>query len=515
MRASLALSAVLAAALAAAGPCRPAAAQFYEKVDLAQAAADALVDALDGGNPAIGSSVATLAALDDPQADALFRAMARSGNPAARVYGVLGAALASGKGIDPALYSGLADRDERAAVIRESNVTGILRKSPVGALLAEGDLPPAAVLSLVAEAGRRGEPWDAALLVPIAASDDPIAAGFASLLLRSGQAPASRDESAWTAFRPRLARMTPAERAPTLLGLVEATLLFELRSAVPMLLAEVARDGTPVEVRAAAVGMALRLDPARGVDAWRSDSTGDGSQRSLVRAAMQLLAAAGPGIAPEAFDDVRNGNPVLDAIANAGQAQCRGDDPVPTLVALLDSGHSGAAEWALIRAGELPPEKSAPVWRHLLKTMESAPAGEEPPAPVLTGLARELMRSDPDAVRKLIDRFASSPTLAVAIMSGVHESKVPQAQDIARERRGSLPRMGESIAVLTLARAGAPLTEADRTLLARAAAGGGDLQPGLALEAAWYYVKSQGKSADAAARLAGASAGTSSASEGR
>ena len=515
MRASLAATALLAAALSGFAPCRPACAQFYDKVDLSQAATESLVDALDGGSTAIGSSVATLAGIGDPSVEALFRAMARSANPAARVYGVLGAALAGGKGIDPSLYAVLADRDERAAVIRESNVTGILRKSPVAELLKQGDLPAAAVLSLVAEGGRRGEPWDAEVVRPIAASDDPIAAGFASLLLRAGPTAAASDQTAWKAFRGRLAGMDPAERAPTLLGLVEATLLFELRGAVPVLLEEAAREGTPVEVRTAAVGMALRLDPARGVEAWRSDSTGDGSQRSLMRSAMQLLAAAGPGIPPEAFDDVRNGNPVLDAIANAGQAQCRGDDPVPTLVALLDSGHSGAAEWALIRAGELPPERSAPVWRHLVTTMESAPAGEEPPAPVLSGLARELMRSDPDAVRKLLDRFAQSPTLAVAIMSGVHESKAPQAQDIARERRGSLPRMGESIAVLTLARAGAPLTEADVTMLARAAAGGGDVQPGLALEAAWYYVKSQGKSADAAARLAGASADEPRAAEGR
>lgn len=502
MRLPLALLAVTAAALVA--PARSAGAQFYEKVDLGRAAVEELVDSLNGSDPAIGSSVATLAGCGDPEVAGLFRAMARSGNAASRVYGVLGAALAGSSGIDPALFASLQGRDERATVIRESNITGIIRKSPAATLLAGGDLPPAAVLSLAAECARRGEAWPAEEIRAIAASDDAIAAGFAALLLREGTAGSPPDPAPWKSFRGRLAAMEPADRTSAVRGLVEAALLFEVRPAAKDLLQVSRLEGIPEDVHAAAVGMALRLDAEAGVDAWLSTFTGDGSMRALLRASMQLLAAAGPGIPASAFDAVRNGNPVLEAIANAGAAQCTGTDPVPSLVALLDCGHSAAAEWALVKAAELPPGKSAPVWRDLLAKLTAAPAGEDPPIPVLTGLSRELMRSDPAAVRGLLERFASQPTSTVAIMFGVHDSRAPQAQEIARERRGTLPRMGESIAVLTLARAGAPLTDADLDVLARAAAGGGDLDRDRALEAAWFFTRRKGTTAEASARIAGA-----------
>jgi hypothetical protein len=125
------------------------------------------------------------------------------------------------------------------------------------------------------------------------------------------------------------------------------------------------------------------------------------------------------------------------------------------------------------------------------------------------------MRSDPAAVRGLLERFASQPTSTVAIMIGVHDSRAPQSQEIARERRGTLPRMGESIAVLTLARAGAPLTDADLDVLARAAAGGGDLDKGRALEAAWFFARRKGTTSEAAARIAGAPAAPATAGENR
>ena len=53
------LAAVLAAATAVPlALAAPAAAQFYEKVDLGQAAVKELVDSLDGTDPGIGASVA-------------------------------------------------------------------------------------------------------------------------------------------------------------------------------------------------------------------------------------------------------------------------------------------------------------------------------------------------------------------------------------------------------------------------------------------------------------------------
>jgi hypothetical protein len=52
--------------------------------------------------------------------------------------------------------------------------------------------------------------------------------------------------------------------------------------------------------------------------------------------------------------------------------------------------------------------------------------------------------------------------------------------------------MGESLACMIAARAGEPLTPEDQSMLARAAAGGGDLDPARALLAAWLAVVASG-----------------------
>jgi hypothetical protein len=124
---------------------------------------------------------------------------------------------------------------------------------------------------------------------------------------------------------------------------------------------------------------------------------------------------------------------------------------------------------------------------------------------------RELMKSEPQAVAALVERARTQPVLAVAILSGVYESRAPEGVEIARALRGALPRAGESIAALVLARAGAPLTDADLDSLGRAAAGGGDLESMRAVHAAWYLIKRRGRTADAFARALGEPAGAGAA----
>lgn len=498
----------IAAAIAACSIALPCPAQFYEKVDLGQAAVSALADALDGTDPAMGTNVAMLAGCGDPSVEAIFEAMAGSANPASRVYGTLGTALVTKKGIDPRLFAALGSRDERAVVVREANITGILRESPVAALLAAGDLPDAAMLSLVAELDRRDEAWDPAQIAGIAKGDDPVAAGLASLLLRDGGKGRAGDAAPWNAFRARLLAMPPEEREPVLRALIEASLLFEIRSAAGTLLEASALEGMAEELNVAAIGMALRLAPAEGIAAWRTKAAANRSQLALVRAGMQLLACSGKDIPPTSFDAIRNGNAVLEAMADAGAAACTGKGLPEALVRLLDSGHSMAGEWALVRAAELPPEESATVWKHLLAQVDPSDPERAPTPTLVSGLARELMKSDAAAVRGLMDRVARNEELAVAAMSGINDSRRPESQEIARAWRGKLPRAGESLAVLILARAGAPLSDADLDVLGRAAAGGGDLDPARTLQAAWFFARSRKLTEQAVAKVAAATAPT-------
>ncbi len=476
----------------AAMPGRAAYAQFYEKVDMTRASADALVAALGPSNPSLGATVAALASCNDPDLRPVFRAMAEGSDPAVRVYGVLGDALCGKSGIDLALYRGLPSPEERTAIIREANVSGILRQSDAAALLAAGGSTPAAILALIGELDRRGEAWDPAQVRPILEDPDPVAQGAASLLLLGGPKGGTPDPAPWAAFRARLDALPESERWPALRALVEAAMVFELEAAADPLMERCEATDVPEQVRVAGEGLALRLSPERGLAAWRARVAAERTQVALVRAGLQLLASVDHGVPPTAFDEVRNGSPVLDAIADAGAALARREPPAPVLIALLDAGHPASAEWALLRAAALPPAESDPIWKHLLDQLEHLDPLQRPSPVLVAGLSRELVRSDPAAVDAAATALAGQDMMLAALVAGLWDSRSTDAAPIARRLRGTLPRSGESLAAMVLAHADATLTDDDREVLARAGAGGGDLDPTRALQAAWYAVKSAG-----------------------
>jgi hypothetical protein len=484
------------AALALAAACllaRPASAQFYEKVNLADASATVLRESLCEEGPLTGMFVASLSGLEDPRLAELFRAMVDSPVRSSRVYGILGDALLSKKGIDPTLMAKLDTPERRAVVIREANVTGILRESPVDALLAQGSFSPAATLTLVGESSRRGLKWDRALLDPILAGKDDVAAGVAALLRL-----AAGDDKPWQAFRTRLDALTPAERTKTVRALAEGVLIFEAKGAVPALLALRGTPGTSDEASFAIIGTALRLDPKAGVEAWQDHVASHRTQSALLRAGLQLLASSDRDIPAGAFDQVRNGSPVLEAMADAGRAMRAGTGTGDALVKLIDAGYSPASEWAVVRAVDLPPEEGRKVWQHLLDLLSSDDPDQRPTPMVVAGLARELMRTDPAALAGLVTLAGKRPELMLPVLTGLYESKRPEAAAIARAQRGKMSRACETMAAMTIARCGAPLTDDDLEVIGRAAAGGGDLTPAQQSQAAWYYLVGKLRSAPAA-----------------
>ena len=492
----------LAALVALAAPAR---AQYYAKVDLVEASAKTLHDPLRGDSESSGPVISGLTSLSDARMAGLFRALAGSADTGEQACGVLGDALLSKKGIDPTLMAGVRNSDTRGRIVREANVAGLLRATPVDAILAQGNLPDPATLTLVSECERRGTPWDAKLLTPMLAGKDQVAEGLASLLLK-----AHGDPAPWDAYRTRLAAMPEAERSSLVRFLSEGVLVFELRALVPVLLAERASGPLSDEAAFALVGTALRLSTKEGVEAWQDWVASHRSQAALQRAAMQLLASVDLDIPAGAFDQVRNGTRGLDAIADAGKALRSGADPAQTLVTLLDVGHLASSEWALLRATTLPPEQAAKVWHHLDGTIRTTDPDAKPSGFLIASTARELMRTDPSALKSLVEWANGKNEILVPILAGIYDSGRPETVPIARGLRGKLPRTGEVLAVLALARCGAPLSDDDIDVLGRAAAGSGDVTPVQQAQAAWYYLIAKLGSPDAAcARVTGTGNGGS------
>lgn len=474
-------------------------AQFYPKVDYYDASVALLRDAAMGDRPGGGTLVGSLAALQDPALLPLFEAMTKSTVPAARVYGVVGSGLArGGKSVDPKAILALQTPEERGVCVREANATGLLRGTAVAEVLASGNLLPATTLTLVGELDRRGETWKPELLQPITTNEDSAMAGIASLLMLS-----KGDAGPWQAFLTNWKGMPEPTRSELVRAMAEGSVIFEIEPAIDAVLAMAATPGVSDDAQLAAVGAALTLTPARGLQAWQDRVAARRTQPQLMRAGLQLLAADEKAIPASAFDQIRNGSAVLEAMANAGRAMRNGGDPTPALIALIEVGHPGSAEWALLRARTLPPEQAGRIWKHVLSRMDAA-APEDRPSAVLVSLAvKELMAMDPAAVRALVERAKSQPMVAVAVLTGVYDSALPEGADIARALRGSVSRAGESLATLILARSGAPLTDDDLDVLGRAAAGGGDLETQRAAQAAWFYIKRKEKTADAFARITG------------
>ncbi len=493
------IASVLVVTWAMAAPC---AAQFYPKVDYYESSVNLLKDAVSGERPGTASLVGSIASLQDPALLPLFESMMQSSQPATRIYGILGSGLAKGgKSVDAAAVVALETAEERGVAVRESNATGLLRGTPLELILASPDLHPATILTLVGEQDRRGATWDPALIRSIAAHEDPAMAGIASLLLLS-----KGDAEPWQTFLERWSKMPEPMRSDVVRSMAEGSVVFEIEQAIPPVLAMANTAGVSDDSQLAAVGAALTLSPAAGLQAWQDRVAARRTQPQLVRAGLQLLAADEKSVPASAFEQIRNGSAVLDAIANAGKALRAPGDPSGALIGLLQAGHPVSGEWAMLRARTLPPEQAAKVWKFILAATEAA-APEDRPSPILVSLAiRELMRTDPAAVRALVDRCKNNPGLAVALLSGVYDSGAPEGADIARSLRGNLPRAGESLACMILARANAPLTDDDLDVLGRAAAGGGDLESMRAAQAAWFFIKRRDKTADAILRISGAPA---------
>jgi len=91
--------------------------------------------------------------------------------------------------------------------------------------------------------------------------------------------------------------------------------------------------------------------------------------------------------------------------------------------------------------------------------------------------------------------------LVETIMSVVADSSNEDAAKFARLIRTKLPRHGDSLALLALAKASTPLTAAEVQELGSIASGGGKVDESSQIQAAWLYLKYSKRENDAIAQL--------------
>jgi hypothetical protein len=452
----------------------------------------------------------SLRSLRDPQLRGLFESLTNSSDFTSRVDGILGLGeLSPDTGVDPVLLGRFSSREDRSAAIRSAIGLKLVMPQAAVELLKIPDLTGIDRAALAGELFRLGHPIDPEMVKDsLNDPSDEVAGLGAMLMLQAG------DRAPWARFVERLLGRDEAIRNAVAAELGKAALAYQLKAAVPPLLALVSRDGFRIPTRMVVNAAALTLDRDAGIAAWRDIIANDRSQPTLVRAGLQMLAHEGPVPEP-VIALLRNDDELVEDIVTAIVA-CAGTDPdaaASSLEALVRSGNRQAIEWAMRRASALP----APAASRVLASVFSA--GVAPSAPtalraMALDAAGRLAKADPAAVVALLREHASASgvqeLLLLGMLSAVADHPLneqdplmsAQAASAASLVQGASSRRAESLALLLRARTSQDALGADTLrALGTVAAGGGDLDPTLQVQAAWLFVRHSGRGEQALAQL--------------
>lgn len=488
-----------------------AAAPQYERTSPYDAAVIHLRKAIEPvGSGQHHALLISLRSLRDPQLRGLFESLTHSSDFTSRVDGILGLAeLSPDSGVDPLLIGRFSAREDRSAAIRSAIGLKLVTPQAALELLRLPDLTGIDRAALAGELFRLGQPIDPDM-VKDALNDpsDEVAGLGAMLMLQAG------DRSAWARFVERLLGRDEAIRNAVAAELGKAALAYQLKAAVPPLLALVSREGFRIPTRMVVNAAALTLDRDAGIAAWRDIIANDRSQPTLVRAGLQMLAHEGPVPEP-VIALLRNDDELVEDIVTAIVA-CAGTDPdaaASSLEALVRSGNRQAIEWAMRRASTLPAPASSRVLVSVFRAGTAQNAGAPMRAMALDAAGR-LAKADPAAAIDLLREHASSSgvqeLLLLGMLSAVADrpitEQVPQMSEHAAAAaaivQGTSSRRAESLALLLRARTVNDALGADTLrALGTVAAGGGDLDSTLQVQAAWLFVRHSGRGEQALAQL--------------
>ncbi len=443
--------------------------------------------------------IVSLRALRDPTLKPFFEALTRSHNWSSRVDGILGLAeLSEPRDIDPNLIQRLSSQEDRSTAVRNAIGFRLLTPATIRQLLKLPDWPPLDQVVLNAELNRLGEPMDLAMLRSAAVGPSDEISALASALLIAGE-----DQDTWAAFEARLARQSPEVRDLVLQEMSRAILLYEIEEAVAPMLRLIEDETMTTATRMIAVGAALALSGPAGQEAWKKMvQEGDRSQTALVRAGLQLMSQTNT-IAPGLGSAIRNGEPLVEAIADAIEANASGDPEAlaSALIVVIDRANRQSAEWAVQRAKALPPALGTRVWRHLIERLLTGPDNTLALGSAALEAARRLAAVDPSVIATLIQTAQDEPQLQELLVLALCDAATPESAKVARSLRGTFSRRGDSLAILAIARGESPLDSDTLRDLGVIGAGGGDLDPTLLVQAAWLFARQSGRADQALSQV--------------
>ncbi|MEY2795265.1 MAG: hypothetical protein RIR10_981 [Planctomycetota bacterium] len=324
----------------------------YGPVDPYDSATRALRDSIGSSNDAEQhAGMVSLRELRDAQLKPLLEKLLKSDDWSLRVDSVLGLAEldVSGK-IDTNLVGALPGEGDRETAVAAAVGLGMLDADRINAMLTWDDLPSPQKLLLACALRKVGGTPDVALVTKLTESRTPEVAVLATaLLLDLGSAdPAAADRA-----RATLSALPPKTRAAIVAQSAEGSSANNLKGAAPFIASLIELPDVADDARLRAIGSLLVLAPDVAYPVLAARLERDRSQTSLMRHAAVLLAS---GVrAPKAeWDRLRNGDALIEALADAGTAigENRDQDAYAQLLALKHRVALRAATEGSLRLGD-------------------------------------------------------------------------------------------------------------------------------------------------------------------
>jgi hypothetical protein len=436
-----------------------------------------------------------LRALKDPTLAPVFEGLLESPEAPLRIDGFLGLSeLDSERGADPERLRKLGDPALRTVVITECLGLSLLRPEGIRTMLAWDDLTPYDRTLLVAELHRLGEPWELEMLRDAPSTTMADVQGLAALLaLQKG------DEAGWKTFVTRLGEASEPDRLDLVARLADASRHYGFTAATGPLL-DLTRQSRERD-RIAAIAAALRLVPSSGRAALLELARADRSTRNLVQCGLLML-AADAAMQPEDFEAIRNGEGLPDDIAEAGsRLLTKGSDPSQALASLMTSVNRQVSEWAVRQAGKLEGDARSRVLLQAIDRLDTIDQPSMHDKLIAAIAANQLLGSEPAELLTRATREGGKPEIPEAIIAAMCDANTPESAAFARMVRGKLSQRGESMALVTLAKASTTLNANELQALGRVAGGGGRVDEPIAMQAAWLYLRHANRLAQATPRL--------------
>jgi hypothetical protein len=433
--------------------------------------------------------IVSLRALNDQTLRPFFQSLTKSASWSSRVDGILGLAeLSARRDIEISLLNQLSAED-RSTVLRNAVGFRLIQPETIREILKIKDLPLLDVVVLNAELHRVGEKFSGSgLETAVTDPSDEISGLAAALLLETG------NESPWKIFTAQLATRSPEIRNVAIQELARAVQLYCIRASIAPIVQIVQDPSYTVPTRMIVTGAALALDPAIGRTEWRKFTAQERGQSAVVRAGLQLMSQEKIGEAGLG-SSLRNGEPLVEAIADAIEANASGDPNAlaSALEVVIDRANRPSAEWVVKRAASLPPPLAAQVWKHLLVWFLTAPANTTALSTVILDCASRLALVDAGTIENLIRLSETERQFQEILILALCNAATPEAATVAERVRGSLSRRGDALAILAVARGKPTLAPDLLRELGIVAAGGGDLDPTLLVQSAWLFARHSGK----------------------